>query len=51
MLYEVITSRINNVIQQGIAAATRVFEVLDTLPDVTEKKDAAELAGIENGIV
>jgi subfamily B ATP-binding cassette protein MsbA len=33
-------SRINNVIQQGIAAAGRVFEVLDTLPDVEERKDA-----------
>jgi len=52
MLYEPVRrlSRINNVIQQGIAAASRVFEVLDTLPDVKEKKDAPDLAGIETGI-
>jgi len=52
MLYEPIKSlsRINNVIQQGIAAATRVFEVLDTLPDVEEKKGAPDLAGIEREI-
>ncbi|MGA6992572.1 MAG: lipid A export permease/ATP-binding protein MsbA [Candidatus Deferrimicrobiaceae bacterium] len=52
MLYEPVKSlsRINNVIQQGIAAAIRVFEVLDTLPDVREKKDAPDLAGIEKGI-
>ena len=52
MLYEPVRrlSRINNVIQQGIAAASRVFEVLDTLPDVMEKKDAPDLPGIEKGI-
>jgi subfamily B ATP-binding cassette protein MsbA len=52
MLYEPVKSlsRINNVIQQGIAAASRVFEVLDTLPDVEERKDALALEGIEHGI-
>jgi subfamily B ATP-binding cassette protein MsbA len=52
MLYEPVKSlsRINNVIQQGIAAATRVFEVLDTLPDVEEKKGAPDLARIEREI-
>lgn len=52
MLYEPVKSlsRINNVIQQGIAAATRVFEVLDTLPDVEEKKDASSLGRIEREI-
>ena len=52
MLYEPVKSlsRINNVIQQGIAAATRVFEVLDTLPDVEEKKGAPDLARIEHEI-
>jgi subfamily B ATP-binding cassette protein MsbA len=38
------------VIQQGIAAAGRVFEVLDTLPDVEERKDAHVLAKIENAV-
>jgi subfamily B ATP-binding cassette protein MsbA len=52
MLYEPVRrlSRINNVIQQGIAAASRVFEVLDTLPDVKEKEDAPDLAAIEKEI-
>ncbi|MBK5094998.1 MAG: ABC transporter ATP-binding protein, partial [Deltaproteobacteria bacterium] len=52
MLYAPVKSlsRINNVIQQGIAAAGRVFEVLDTLPDVEERKDALSLEGIEHGV-
>jgi subfamily B ATP-binding cassette protein MsbA len=52
MLYEPVKSlsRINNVIQQGIAAAGRVFEVLDTLPDVREQSNAPDLAGVEHGI-
>ena len=52
MLYAPVKSlsRINNVIQQGIAAAVRVFEVLDTLPDVEERKDALSLEGIEHGV-
>jgi subfamily B ATP-binding cassette protein MsbA len=45
MLYEPVKrlSRVNNVIQQGIAAATRVFEVMDTLPEVEEKRGARAL--------
>ena len=52
MLYEPIKrlSQMNNLIQQGIAAATRVFEVLDTLPDVREKRDAVELADVRREI-
>ncbi len=52
MLYEPVKrlSRINNVIQQGIAAATRVFEVLDTLPEVREKEGAPDLPPIRGDI-
>jgi subfamily B ATP-binding cassette protein MsbA len=52
MLYEPVKrlSRINNVIQQGIAAATRVFDVLDTQPDVPENGDAPPLAPIAREI-
>jgi subfamily B ATP-binding cassette protein MsbA len=52
MLYEPVKrlSRVNNVIQQGIAAATRVFEVLDTLPEVKEKPKAAVLSPISREI-
>lgn len=48
MLYEPVKrlSQVNNIIQQGIAAAIRVFEVLDTLPDVEEAPDAVELTEV-----
>lgn len=35
--------RINGVIQPALAAATRIFEVLDRQPELTEKADAVEL--------
>jgi subfamily B ATP-binding cassette protein MsbA len=52
MLYEPVKrlSRVNNVIQQGIAAATRVFEVMDTLPEVEEKPDAKALPPVRREI-
>ena len=40
----------NNAIQQGLAAADRVFEVLDTVPDVRDREGARTLAGVEHGI-
>ncbi len=52
MLYEPVKrlSRVNNVVQQGIAAAGRVFEVIDTLPEIREKEGAPELPPIRKGI-
>ena len=52
MLYEPVKrlSRVNNVIQQGIAGATRVFEVLDTLPEVAESKEARALPPVAREI-
>jgi subfamily B ATP-binding cassette protein MsbA len=52
MIYEPIkgVSAINNVLQQGIAAAERVFDVLDVKPDVVEKKDAIELPLVKDAI-
>jgi len=52
MAYEPIKrlSRINNVIQQGIAAATRVFEVLDTMPEVEEKENAPSLPTVAHDV-
>jgi ATP-binding cassette, subfamily B, bacterial MsbA len=32
---------INNVVQDGIAAAKRIFEVLDTQPEIKDRKDAS----------
>lgn len=43
-------SRINNIIQQGVAAGVRVFEVIDTLPEVREKPDAVTLPPVRNEI-
>jgi len=45
LLYEPIKrlSRINNVVQEGIAAATRIYDILDTPPGIQDKADAIEL--------
>ena len=52
MIYEPIKgiSAINNTLQQGIAAAERVFDVLDVKIDVAEKKDAIELPPVKEAI-
>ncbi len=36
---------VNNVLQDGMAAAKRIFEVLDTKPEITDRPDARALAG------
>jgi subfamily B ATP-binding cassette protein MsbA len=45
MLYEPVKhlTSVNNVIQQGLAAAERVFEVLDISPEIDDPSDAIEL--------
>jgi subfamily B ATP-binding cassette protein MsbA len=45
MIYEPIkgVSKINNTLQQGIAAAERFFDIMDTKSEVVEKQDAVEL--------
>jgi subfamily B ATP-binding cassette protein MsbA len=43
-------SGVNNTIQQGIAAAERVFEVIDSHPDVEDRPEAKPLEGIREGI-
>lgn len=52
MLYEPVKrlSRINNVVQQGLAAGSRVFEVIDTLPEVREAEGAGTLAPIRKEV-
>ena len=52
MIYEPIKgiSKINNALQQGIAAAERVFEVLDVEADVADKKDAMQLPTLKERI-
>ena len=53
MVYEPIKnlSKVNNPIQHGIAAATRVFNILDTKPDIADKPGAVELPPVREGIV
>ena len=45
LLYEPIKrlSRVNNVVQEGIAAATRIYDVLDTSPGIQDEPDAIHL--------
>lgn len=52
MLYTPIAklSRANNKIQQAMAAAERIFSLLDTRSEIVEKKDAAELAPLRDRI-
>jgi len=52
MIYEPIkgVSAINNTLQQGIAAAERVFEILDVESEVVEKSDAIELPPVKESI-
>ncbi len=52
LLYEPIkkVAIANNHIQQGLAAAGRIFETLDTQPDVVDRPGAVELAPIKDRI-
>ena len=52
MLYEPVKrlTDVNNTIQQGIAGAQRVFEVIDTIPEIQNKKNAVSLPRIATGI-
>lgn len=46
MLYEPVKklSNMNNTIQLGMAAAERIYQVLDTKPEIQDRPDAGELA-------
>jgi subfamily B ATP-binding cassette protein MsbA len=52
MLYEPIKklNKENHNVQQGLAAAQRVFEVIDRQPEIMEKQDAPELGRVEGRI-
>jgi subfamily B ATP-binding cassette protein MsbA len=52
MLYEPVKrlSGVNNTVQQGLAAATRIFEVLDTAPEIQDKPGARDLPGVSRGV-
>ncbi|MGQ9693434.1 MAG: lipid A export permease/ATP-binding protein MsbA [Thermodesulfobacteriota bacterium] len=52
MLYEPVKrlSGVNNTIQQGLAAASRIFEVLDAVPEILNRPGAKTLHSINQGI-
>ncbi len=52
MLYEPVKrlSGLNNEIQNGLAAAERVYQILDTPAEVTDAPDAVELPPVSQGI-
>jgi ATP-binding cassette, subfamily B, bacterial MsbA len=49
LLYEPIKrlSRVNNVVQEGIAAATRIYDILDISPGIQDEPDAIHLPPIQ----
>mgnify|MGYP001292055386 CR=1 FL=1 len=53
MLYEPVkgVSKINTTIQQGLAASTRIFTLLDLQPDISEAADAVALKPFSHSIV
>lgn len=52
MLYEPVKrlSNVNNTVQQGLAAASRIFEILDTVPEIRNQPGAKALSRISQGI-
>lgn len=52
MLYEPVKrlSGINNTVQQGLAAAVRIFEVLDTVPEIRDQPKAQVLTSVSRAI-
>jgi subfamily B ATP-binding cassette protein MsbA len=52
MLYEPVKrlSGINNTVQQGLAAAVRIFEVLDTVPEIRDQPGAQVLTSVSRAI-
>ena len=53
MLYEPVkgVTKINTTIQQGLAAATRIFTLLQIQPDIKEHANAQELEGFRETLV
>lgn len=52
MLYEPVKrlTNVNNTFQQGISAATRVFDIMDRTPGIRNREGAIELPRISQGI-
>ena len=52
MLYEPVKrlTNVNNTINQGIAGAERVFNIIDLVPDIKDKSEAINLTNVSHGI-
>ena len=52
MLYNPVKdlNKVNLEIQDGLAAATRVYDLLDTIPEIKDEKDAIPLPPVSEGI-
>lgn len=52
MLYEPVKrlSNVNNTVQQGLAAASRIFQILDTVPEINNRPGAKSLRRVSQGI-
>ncbi len=44
-------SQVNSIMQQAVAASSRIYEVLDISPSIQEKPQAQQLTGFKNNIV
>ncbi len=53
MLYDPVKkmARLNNAIQEGLAAAVRVYDILETESDIVEREDAIELKPKRHSVV
>lgn len=43
-------ANVNTVVQQGVAAATRIFDIIDHVPEITDRHHAVPLPPIQQGI-
>lgn len=43
-------SQVNSIVQQAIAASSRIYEVFDSMPSVVDRKNSADLSGLNDGI-
>ena len=44
-------SQVNSIMEQAVAASSRIYEILDASPSVKEKSGAAELPGFKDSVV
>lgn len=43
-------SQVNSLLQQALAASSRIYEVLDVVPSIKEKREAREILEVKKGI-